>query len=239
MDCKNTFSPESHERFLRIEWNMFLHDPTWKYHHMKPCSFFQFLVEFSPLHMILVVQLVCQVCEFKHLLNSDSHEKMKSSRKILKIHNQDFRNFSSLLIFKLSSCDSSNSLITYNGESSKVYKMSSIALNSILSDFQSSMSQREHMIKKPFWYFWFDQLWPFNFHFGCRPKCSNHNILVSSHSIWKLRIVLEIARLREYMVRYWLWDFKCFTSRNTCNFSTSPRANFWPVTSKIFSRHRF
>ena len=35
-DCRNTISPKYHERHLIIEWNMFLHDPTWKYHHMKP-----------------------------------------------------------------------------------------------------------------------------------------------------------------------------------------------------------
>ena len=47
-DCKNAFSFESHEILLRIDWNMFLHDLVWKSHHMKPSSFFQFLVEFSP-----------------------------------------------------------------------------------------------------------------------------------------------------------------------------------------------
>ena len=33
--------------------------------------------------MILVVQPICQVFQFKHLLNSDSHEKRKSSIKHL------------------------------------------------------------------------------------------------------------------------------------------------------------
>ena len=48
---KNLFSAESHEIHLRIEWDMFLQDPEWKYYHMKPCSIFQFLVEFSsPTH---------------------------------------------------------------------------------------------------------------------------------------------------------------------------------------------
>ena len=46
--AKKHFSSKSHERHLRIKWNMFLHDPDWKSHHMKPCSVFQFLVEFSP-----------------------------------------------------------------------------------------------------------------------------------------------------------------------------------------------
>lgn len=50
-DCKSLFSPKSHERHVRIELDMFLHDPKWKYHLMKPCSVFQFLVEFSsPTH---------------------------------------------------------------------------------------------------------------------------------------------------------------------------------------------
>ena len=75
-------------------------------------QFFSFRSNFHRPHMILVVQPLCQVWEFKHLLNSKSNEDQKSRRKILKIHNQAFRKFSSLLIFKLSSCDSSPSLIT-------------------------------------------------------------------------------------------------------------------------------
>ena len=39
-DCKNIFSSKSHEIHLKIDWNIFLHDPTWKSHHMKPCSLF-------------------------------------------------------------------------------------------------------------------------------------------------------------------------------------------------------
>jgi hypothetical protein len=74
--------------------------------------FFSFRSNFHRPHMILVVQPVCQVCEFKHLLNSESHEKWKSRSKLLKIHNIASIKFSSLLIFKLSSCDSSPSLIT-------------------------------------------------------------------------------------------------------------------------------
>jgi hypothetical protein len=45
---KNTFSSKYHEIHLIIDWNIFLHDPTWKYHLMRPCSNFQFLVEVSP-----------------------------------------------------------------------------------------------------------------------------------------------------------------------------------------------
>ena len=51
MDCKNLFSPKSHEINLRIKWEMFLTDHERKSYHMNPCSIFQFLVEFSsPTH---------------------------------------------------------------------------------------------------------------------------------------------------------------------------------------------
>ena len=48
LDCIHTFSSGSHEIHLAFDWNMFLHDPTWKTHLMKSCSNFQFLIEFSP-----------------------------------------------------------------------------------------------------------------------------------------------------------------------------------------------
>ena len=53
LDWKHTFSFESHEIHLTFNWNMFLHDPTWKSHLMESCSNFQFLVESSfPTHEI-------------------------------------------------------------------------------------------------------------------------------------------------------------------------------------------
>ena len=121
-----------------------------------------------------------------------------------------------------------------DGGSSKVDKM-----NFIPSDLMSSMRQREDIRKNKSWYFWFERLWPFNFQFGYRPKSSNHNILVSTHQISKPKIVPEISMLRESMVRNSFWCFQCFTSRNTCDSSTSPRVNFWHVTLKKFSRHGF
>ena len=95
------------------------------------------------------------------------------------------------------------------------------------------------MRKNPFWYFWFDRLWPFNFEFGCQPKSSNHNILVFAHLIWKLKIVLKRYRWRESKVRNPFWYFKCFTFGNPCDSWTSPGATFWPVTSEKFLRHGF
>ena len=126
-----------------------------------------------------------------------------------------------------------------DGGSLKVDKMSSTHLNLIPLYVLSSMSQREDMSKNPFWYFWFNRLWPFNFQFGCWPKSSNHKILVSTHPIWKLKIVPKIYRLRESMVKNPFWYFEYFTSGNTCDSSTSPMANFWFVTSEKFFKCGF
>jgi len=93
--------------------------------------------------------------------------------------------------------------------------------------------------KNPFWYFWSDRLWPFNFQSGCRPKYSNHDIFVFAHPIWKMKIVSEISRPRESMVRKPFWYFECFTFVNPCDSSTSLRANFWLVTPEKFLRHGF
>lgn len=70
-------------------------------------------------------------------------------------------------------------------------------------------------------------------------KISNHNILVSAHPIWELKIVPEISLLREFMVRNPFWNFECFTSVKPCDSSTSPKANIWPVTLEKFWRHGF
>ena len=112
-------------------------------------------------------------------------------------------------------------------------------MNLILSDVLSFMSQREGMSKNLFWYFWFDRLWPFNFQFGCRPKSSNHNILVSTHPIWKLKIVLEISQSRESLVRNPFLHFGYFNSKNPCDSSTSSRAKIRPVTPKKFLKYGF
>ena len=72
-----------------------------------------------------------------------------------------------------------------------------------------------------------------------RVKYSNSNILVSAHPIWKLKIFREISRSRESMVRNPFWYFECFTSGYPYDSSTSPRDNFWPVTSEKFLRHGF
>jgi hypothetical protein len=83
---------------------------------------------------------------------------MSLSTKLIKMHNQDSRKFSSLVIFKLSSCDSSPSLTLADDGSLKVDKMSSTHPNPIFPVSMSSMSQREYMRENPFLYFWFYRL---------------------------------------------------------------------------------
>ena len=58
--------------------------------------------------------------------------------------------FSSFVIFRLSSCDSSPPLRLVVGGSLKVHKMSYIHPNLILSVAMSSMGQDEEMGKNPF-----------------------------------------------------------------------------------------
>ena len=72
-----------------------------------------------------------------------------------------------------------------------------------------------------------------------RPNSSNLNILVFAHLIGKLKIVPEISRLREYMVKNPFLDFECFTYKNPHDSSTSPRAKFWPGTQEKFLGHGF
>ena len=126
-----------------------------------------------------------------------------------------------------------------DGRSLKADKISFTYPNLIMSDVLSSMRQREDMRKNPFWYFRFDQLWPLNFQFGCRPKSTNHIILVSAHPISKLKIDLEISLSREFMVRNPFLYFECYTSKNPCDSSPPPRAKIRPVTLEKFSKHGF
>ena len=117
--------------------------------------------------------------------------------------------------------------------------MNSTHPNLIMSYVLRFMSQREHMLKNPFLVFRIDRLWSFNFQFGCWPKSSNHNILVSTHPIWKMKRVLKISGSRQSMVRNPFWYFQFFTFRNPCDSSSSPRAKFWPMTPEKFLRNGF
>ena len=79
------------------------------------------------------------------------------------LHTQAFRKISQVVIFKLSSCDSSPPLELVTGESSNIHKMSYTHPNLIPSVAMGSRRWEEEIRKDPFWYFLDDQLWPFNF----------------------------------------------------------------------------
>ena len=106
-----------------------------------------------------------------------------------------------------------------------------------MSHVLSSMSQREHMRKNPFWSFRFDRLWPFNFQFGCQPKSTNHITLVFAHLISNLKIDMERSRSRELMVKNPFYFFECYTSQIPCDSSSPLRAKIRSVTPEKFSKH--
>ena len=66
------------------------------------------------------------------------------------MHTQAFRKFSQVVIFKLSSCDSSPPVEPITGESSNDHKMSYTHPNYIVSVAMSSMMKEEEMEKNPF-----------------------------------------------------------------------------------------
>ena len=129
---------------------------------MKSSEFFSFLVKFSSLvHGFLVVQPMFN--KFECLSIFESHKDWESSTWLIQIHIQSYENISSLVIFRLSSYDSSPPLRLPVGGSLKVHKMICTHPNLIPSVAMSSMRQEEEVGKNPFWYFWVDRPWHFNF----------------------------------------------------------------------------
>ena len=101
--------------------------------------------------------------KFESLSTCESHQNWESSTWLTQMHIQSFRKISSLVSLRLSFCDPSPPLKLIVGGSSKVNKKCYTHPNSIPSVSMSSMSQKEEMGKNPFWYFWTNRLWPFNF----------------------------------------------------------------------------
>ena len=126
-----------------------------------------------------------------------------------------------------------------DGGASKDDKISSTHPNSIPSDVLCSMSQRKHMKKNSFQDFRFDRLWPFNVQIGCRPKSTNHIILVFAHPISKLKIDPKKSWSIEFMVKNQLLYFECYTSIIPYDSSPLPRAKIRLMTSEKFSKHGF
>ena len=88
--------------------------------------------------------------KFNNSRNHESHRDVIPSSYLTHLHNQAFRKISQVVIFKLSSCDSSPPLEPVIGESSNVHKMSYTHPNSIPSVAMGSMRREEEMRKDPF-----------------------------------------------------------------------------------------
>jgi hypothetical protein len=101
--------------------------------------------------------------KFNSSSNHESHQDVIPSSYLTHLHTQAFRKISQVVIFKLSSCDSSPPLEPITGESSNVHKMSYTHPNLILSVDMGSRMREEEIKEDPFWYFSVDQLWLFNF----------------------------------------------------------------------------
>jgi hypothetical protein len=127
---KNTFSIESQEILIRIEWDLFHCDLEEKIFHMNSSYFFRVFVAISSImHGFEAVQPMFN--KFNSTSNHESHRDVKPSSFITHFHTQAFRKISQLVIFKLSSCDSSPPLEPVTGESSNAHKMSYTHPNSI------------------------------------------------------------------------------------------------------------
>ena len=129
---KNKFSIKSQEILIQIEWDLFHCDLEAKIFHMNSSWFFQVFDEISSIvHGFEVVQPM--FIKFNNSSNHKSHWDVIPSSYLTHLHTQAFIKISQVVIFKLSSCDSSPPLKPITGESSNVHKMSYTHPNSIPS----------------------------------------------------------------------------------------------------------
>jgi hypothetical protein len=101
--------------------------------------------------------------KFNSLSNHESHRDVIPSSYLTHFHTKAFRKISQVVIFKLSSCESSPPLELVTGESSNDHKMNYTHPNSIPLVAMGSRRWEDEMRKDPFWDFSDDQLWLFNF----------------------------------------------------------------------------
>ena len=88
--------------------------------------------------------------KFYSLSNHETHQDVIPSAYLIHLHTQAFRKFSQVVIFKLSSCDSSPPLEPVTSETSNDHKMSYTHPNSIPSVDMGYMRKEEEMGKKLF-----------------------------------------------------------------------------------------
>ena len=88
--------------------------------------------------------------KFDSFSNNETHQDVIPSSYLTHLHTQAFRKISQVVIFKLSSCDSSPPLEPITGESSNDHKISYTHPNSIISVAMGSRRREEEMSKDPF-----------------------------------------------------------------------------------------
>ena len=193
---KNTFLIESQEILIQIEWDLFHCDLEAKIFHMNSSWFFRVFDEISStVHGFEAVQPM--LIKFNSLSNHESHQDVIPSSYLTHLHTQAFRKISQVVIFKLSSCDSSPPLKPVTGESSNDYTMSYTHPNLIPSVAMGSRRKNKWWEKTHFEIFRMT---------NCdlstsSPIPQNWNILISTHPIVKLKIVLESLGSGEDMVK--------------------------------------
>lgn len=134
---KNTFSTESQEILIRIKWDLFHYDLEVKIFHMSSSYFFRVFDKISPtVHGFEVVQPM--FIKINSSSNHESHQDVIPSSYLTHLYTQAFKKISQVVIFKLSSCDSSPPLEPVIGESSNDHKMSYTHPNLIPSDTMGS-----------------------------------------------------------------------------------------------------
>ena len=129
---KNTFSIESQEILIRIEWDLFHRDLEAKIFHMNSSWFFRVFDEISStVHGFEAVEPM--FIKFDSSSNNETHRDVIPSSYLTYLNTQDFRKFLQVVIFKLSPCDSSPPLEPVTGESSNNHQMSYTHPNLIMS----------------------------------------------------------------------------------------------------------
>jgi hypothetical protein len=88
--------------------------------------------------------------KFDSSSDHESHRDVIPSSYLTHLHTQAFRKITQVVIFKLSSCDSSPPLEPVTGESSNDHKMSHTHPNLISSVAMGSRRKEEEMSKDPF-----------------------------------------------------------------------------------------
>ena len=175
---------------------------------------------------------------FIKINSSSSHEShcdVIPSSYLTHFHTQSFIKISQVVIFNLSSCDSSPPLEPITAESSNNHKMTYTHPNLIPSVSMGSRRWEEEMGKDTFWYFWDDQLWPFNFQTNiskleyldfyssdCKNEDSSGKLGIGRRHGQK-----PILRFLFFHLQKSLWLF------------TSPKVDHEPGTSENFFKHGF